>query len=477
MKITLIYPGIAGLGFNSLGKGDMNHNWINLGLAYIGAYVKRSGHIVDLIDLRGLSGWEEVQDELKTRASEVVGVYFSTVNFDNAIRCCKIAKEQKMTVVSGGPHASIDPQGLIETGAVDYVITGEGEISFCELLNDLQAGRHPEKIIAGKVIENLDELPFPDRELYDLNRVLNPRRNFPFLDNGLIMLTSRGCPYNCRFCQPLGRRMFGAGARFRSVANVVEEFKFLVNKHKVKYLSFQDDTFTLRKDWVLELCARIKAEKLQVQWSAQSRVNTFDEELAQAMTSAGCVCLFFGFESGSQRMLDFLSKGINADDALKVARLCKKYGIVILADYMSGIPTETEEDLRATLEQIRLVRPELLSVTYFTPVPGCELYEYCKSNNLIKIKTFEDFERSPTSEKIYGVDYALVKRYRARMYRYVPKWFSEGFFARLAIKRWAYLIRRGMLKEFVTEFLGCSSPFPFGIRTALRKMLGRTKRQ
>lgn len=473
MRVTLIYPGIAGLGFESLGKGDMNHNWINLGLAYIGAYLKRNGYEVDLIDLRGMSGWEQVSSELKKRAGEITGVYFNTVNFENALRCCKLAKEQRSIVVAGGPHASIDPQGLLDTGAVDYVITGEGEISFCELLNELQKGKSPARIIPGKPVENLDDLPFPDRELYDLDKVLNPLRNFPFLDNGLILLTSRGCPYNCGFCQPLGRKMFGTRVRYRSVSNVIEEFRFLVKEYNVKYLSFQDDTFTVRKDWVLELCARIKEEKINIQWSAQSRVDTFDEELAQAMTGAGCVCLFFGFESGSQRMLNFLSKGINASDSLRAARLCKKYGIVILADYMSGIPTETEADLQATLEQIRLIRPELLSVTYFTPVPGCELYEYCKENNLIKIKSFEDYERSPSSEKIYGVDYARVKKYRGRMYRYVPKWFSEGFFARLAVKRWAYLIRLGMLKEFCSEFFEYSLAFRPGIRTALKKIFRR----
>lgn len=470
MKVTLIYPGIAGLGFNSLGKGNMDHNWINLGLAYIGAYLEERDYEVDLIDLRAAQNWGNVRSEIKSRHSEVVGVYFNTPNYNNALQCCKFAKDFKKIVVAGGPHASVDPKGLIETDFIDYVITGEGEISFYELLESLKDGRQIPNIISGKTVENLDALPFPDRELYPIDKVINPFRNFPFLDNGLIMLTSRGCSFNCSFCQPLGRTMFGQKVRYRSVTNVINEFKYIVEKYKVKYISFQDDTFTNRKEWVLELCDRLKDENLGIQWSAQSRVDTFDEELAEAMSSAGCVCLFFGFESGSQRILNFLKKGIRTDDSIKTGKLCKKYGIIILADYMVGIPTETEEDLKQTLLQIKTVRPELLSVTYFTPIPGCELYDYCQKNNLIKINKFEDYKRNPESEKIFGVDYKLVKRYRQRMYRYVPKWFEEGYFVKLAIKRWGYLISLGLLKEFIYEFFEYTIPFRFGIRTVYRKM-------
>ncbi|MBL7196665.1 MAG: cobalamin-dependent protein [Candidatus Omnitrophica bacterium] len=476
MKVTLIYPGIAGLGFNSLGKGSMDHNWINLGLAYIGAYLKEHNYEVDLIDLRASQSWEDVKSEIKSRHSDVVGVYFNTPNYNNALQCCKFAKEFKKIVVVGGPHACVDPNGLIETGFIDYVITGEGEISFYELLEGINNGKQKPNIIQGKAFENLDELPFPDRDLYKINKVINPLRNFPFLDNGLIMLTSRGCPYNCSFCQPLGRNMFGQRVRYRSVTNVVDEFKHIVEKYKVKYVSFQDDTFTNRKEWVLELCNSLKDENLDVQWSAQSRVDTFDEELAEAMSSAGCVCLFFGFESGSQRILNFLKKGIRADDSMQIGKLCKKYGIIILADYMAGIPRETEEDLNQTLLQIKAIKPELLSVTYFTPIPGCELYDYCQRNNLIKINKFEDYDRNPVSEKIFGVDYRTVKRYRQRMFHYVPKWFEEGYFARLAIKRWYYLVKLGLVKEFFCEFFEYTIPFHFGIRTAFRKMINLFKK-
>lgn len=475
MKITLIYPGIVKVGFNSLGKGGMDRNWINLGLAYIGAYLKKYSYDVDLVDLRELQDWDQVRAEMKYRLPDVFGVHFNTPNYNNALECCKMAKELKKIVVAGGPHASVAPDDLITTGYVDYVIIGEGEISFLELLENLRMNRQRERIIQGKPVENLDELPFPDRDLYSLKKILHPIGNFPFMDNGLILMTSRGCPFNCAFCQPLARKMFGRKVRYRSVENVIEELKYIISRYKVKYISFQDDTFTARKEWVLELCWRIREEKLAVQWSAQSRVDTFDEELAEAMSTAGCVCLFFGFESGSQRILNFLRKGITPEQSLETAKLCKKYGIIIFADYMLGVPTETEEDLRQTLTLIKEIKPELPSPTYFTPIPGCDLYDYCKENNLIKIETYEDFTRNPTSEKINGIDYALLEKYKRIMLGYTPKWYQEKHFTKLTLKRWLHLVKLGYFKFAFHEIFNSTFIYRLGIRAKIRRVVGALK--
>lgn len=476
MKITLIYPGIVGVGFNSLGKGGMDRNWINLGLTYIGACLKKNSYEVNLIDLREMQDWDQTEAEMKYHDPDVFGIYFNTPNYNNALECCKIAKKLKKIVVGGGPHATVAPDDLIATGYVDYVITGEGEISFLELLENLRMDRQTERVIQGKPVENLDELPFPDRDLYSIEKIVHPVGNFPFLDNGLIILTSRGCPFNCAFCQPLERKMFGRKVRRRSVENVIEELRYIVRKYKVKYVSFQDDIFTIRKKWVLELCRRIREEKLDIQWSAQSRVDTLDEELAMAMGDAGCVCLFFGFESGSQRILNFLRKGIKPRQSHKAAKLCKKYGIIILADYMIGIPTETEQDLKQTLALIKEIKPELSSPTYFTPIPGCDLYEYCKKNNLLKIKTYEDFTRNPDGAKIIGIDYALVEKYKRKMLSCTPKWYHERHFAKLALKRWLHLIKQRYVRFLFYELWHYTIP-RLGIRTRIKKIISTLRRK
>jgi len=455
MKVTLIYPGIATCGFNSLGTGGMDTTWMNLGLAYIGACLKQQSYDVDLIDLREMKDWDDVKNEMERRDPDVFGVHMNTVNYEYALKCCKIAKELDKIVIVGGPHVSIPRalNNLIKSRVADYIVTGEGEISFVEIIQKIERGakfKSP-KIINGKRVENLDSLPFPDRDLYNIKKIVHPFGAFPFIDNGIFVIGSRGCPFNCAFCQPQVRDIFGRTIRFRSVDNIIEEIRYIVDKYKVKYISFQDDTFTVRKKWVIDLCRAIKKEKLDIQWSAQSRSNTFDEDIAKVMSEAGCACVIFGFESGSQRVLDFLRKGITPEQSLRAAELCKKYGMIIFADYMLGIPTETKEELKQTYDMIRKFRPEFHSPSFFTPVPGCDLYDYCEKNNLIRISSYRDFARNPIGEKIKGVNYEFLDRLKDKMITFTPAWFEEEHYRRMVLKRWKILIKQGYMKEVIKE--------------------------
>lgn len=467
-KITLVYPGIVNVGFASFGKGGMDRNWMNLGILYLAASLKRESFEVEVIDLRSLSGWDAYADRIANNGSQAVGVYVNTPNYVAGLKACELAKGLGKTVIAGGPHATTAPESLTGSGFVDYVIKGEGERSLVELLNGLNSGIRPSaNIIEGLLTENLDDLPFPDRSLYDVRTAISPVNNFPFLDNGLVIMCSRGCPFHCAFCQPLARKMFGNRVRFRSPSNVLAELKELVKGYGVKYISFQDDTFTVRKKWVLELCGLILESNLKIQWSAQSRVDTLDEEMLAAMKKAGCVCLFFGFESGSQKILDFLNKGITPEQSVKAAKLCKKYGIVMLADIMMGIPTETGEDLDKTLGLVKEIRPELLSIAYFTPIIGSDLYEYCKKENIVLINSYEDYARNATeAKKVAGIDYALVNAYKAKAERFVTLWYQSLPFASYAFKRWFNLFLKGYWTEIIKEiFYFTALPYPFnGLR-------------
>lgn len=469
-KVLLVYPGIVSVGFKSFGRGGMDTNWISLGLAYIGAYLKQRGYAVEIIDLRAMNDWNDFEKNVQEKNPDIIGVYWNSPNFNNALQCCSLAKKLGKIVVAGGPHATVCPQELVATQVVDYVITGEGEISFCELIEALQSGQTPSPIIQGKPVPDLDAMPFPDRDLYDIARLTHPVGNFPYLDNGLIMLTSRGCPFNCAFCQPLSRKMFGTQLRYRSVTSVLKEISYIIKKYGVRYISFQDDTFTVRKDWVLELCGAIEAAQLRFQWSAQSRVDTFDSELAVSMRRAGCSCVFFGFESGSQRILDFLNKGITVEQSLQAAKLCHEHGLIIFADVMVGIPTETEKDLQATLALVKAIRPEIFSPTYFTPIPGCQLYEYCNEHGLMNVSSYEDFTRNPFGAKIKGINYCLVDQYVRKMCTYVPKWYQESYFRKVVLDRWRSMWHRGYRFEVLKEIKEYSLPKRPAIRPILKKI-------
>ena len=478
MKIDLIYTGLVNLGFNSIGKGGMNTNWINLGLGYLGAILRNEGYQVVLHDLRALDGWDDLAQRISSRKPEFVGVQINTPNLDQALVCCKIAKQQNCLVIAGGPHATLDSASLLDSGLIDYVVVGEGEIVLPRLIRAIERNNPPaERLQKGEIVQNLDDLPYPAWDLYPLDRILNRQGNFPFIENGLPVIASRGCHANCSFCQPLVRRMFGSKVRYRSPENVIGEIKTLINRFKLRYFSFQDDTFTANKAWVLELCKKLRGENLHIQWSAQSRVDTFDEEIAMAMKRAGCVCVFFGIESGSQRILNLYRKGITPEKSLKAAKVCKKAGLIIFADFIFGGPTETPEEMKQTVQLIREIGPELPSPTFFTPIPGCDLHEFCKKEHLILGGQASNFDRSPQGRKIKGIDYGFVRKCLLETLSGTPIWFQRRHFAHLVLKRWVNLLRHGdflpLLKEVVDKSLPEMGMAQQTLRKIYRRMVGR----
>lgn len=440
------------IGFNSLGGNCHDAISVNLGMAYISSYLKEhSHHKVDLLDLRDLTGWDHYGQEVNARNPDIVGIYCNTVNYENALLCAKIAKDQKKTVVTGGPQATLDPVALINTRLVDYVISGEGEIAFLKLVNAIEAGNQSDVSLYGEKIEDLDAIPFPDRDIYNMDRILNSAGIFPYPNRYIGIVTSRGCYYNCSFCQPLERMIFGHKVRVRSVDNIIEEVREVIRKYKANFIMFECDTLTTRKKWALDLCKRMR--DIGIIWGAQSRADTIDDELAHALHEAGCMVLFIGFESGSPRMLELLNKGIMPEDSIRAATICRRNKILIFANYMLGMPTETRDDLDMTLDMMRRIKPELHSAAYFSPIPGSDLYNFCKDKHLIQVDSFEGYVRNPINKKIKGVDYDLVAEYRERILWYRRPWWTESYFARYVISRWVFLLSKGYVRQYLVEFI------------------------
>ncbi|MBU4258231.1 MAG: B12-binding domain-containing radical SAM protein [Proteobacteria bacterium] len=453
MKITLVYPGISIIGFDSLGRGAHDTISVNLGMGYISSYLKENskGHTVDLIDLRDLETWEHFEIELKARDPDVVGIHFNTINFEYGLNCARKAKKLNRIVIAGGPHATLAPDDLIRTGLIDTVIVGEGEVSFLKVIEDIECGKATERIIYGEKIENLDDIPFPDRDLYNMNRILNSPGIFPYPNRYIGIVASRGCYYNCSFCQPLERKIFGKKVRTRSVGNVIEEVKFVKEKYKANFIMFECDTLTTKKEWAMELCRKMK--DMEIRWGAQSRVDTIDTELAEAMHDGGCMVIFFGFESGSERMLKLLRKGIKPEQSIKAGKICRESKMLIFANYMLGIPTETREDIELTFDMIKEIRPELHSPTYFSPIPGSDLYDFCKNMGIIKIDSYEGFIRNPINEKIKGIDYSLLDFYKKRILKYKINWYEEKHYFEYVFARWKHLLKKGYYKNIAKEFI------------------------
>ena len=184
---------------------------------------------------------------------------------------------------------------------------------------------------------------------------------------------------------------------------------------------------------------------------AQSRADTIDDELAEAMHDAGCMVLFIGFESGSQRILNLLRKGITPEQSIEAGRICRRNKILIFANYMLGAPTETVEDLKMTYSMIKKIQPELHSSTYFSPIPGSDLFDYCKAKDLIKAADYSEYHRNPTHGKIRGIDYRLIDQYREKMGNCRKSCWTELYYARYVIARLLFLLRKGHGKSFIRE--------------------------
>jgi len=407
MRVTVIYPGITECGFNSL-KGNEG-SWMNHGLAILSSALKNSGHQVNLIDLRRLTGWNHYRRIVKETAAEVVGITMMSVDFNPAIRAAQIIKEVKpeTRVVVGGPHPSLCPEELENHGCIDYIVKGEGEKTFVKLICDIVAGRNIPKVIQGHSLENLDESPWADRSLFN-----SPEEPFvPFLKPPFVtLIAGRGCKYNCNYCQPAERIMFGHKVRRRSVENVVDELKYLRNLYGFNSFMIHDDCLTEDREWVLEFCRLYKANGFTQPFVAQSRADIIcrNRDMVEALFDAGLRLFIIGFESGSDRVLKFLRKGCTRAQNLEAARICHEIGIKIWANYMLGLPTETKQEVLETLSMLQKIKPYHCSPAFYTPHPGSYLFEMGKKKGIHLITTHDSYRRNTYEPKIKGPDYDFL---------------------------------------------------------------------
>ncbi len=363
LKTILVHASISQCGFNSFGQGDEG-SWINHGLCSISAFAKSKGFDIDLIDLRRLKGWTGFKKKIIQKKPEVVGFSMMSVDYDYVMKCIDLIKQvnEKIIVIVGGPHPTLMTEEVAANSKIDYIILGEGEISFTNLLKKLGQGNKEKRIIQGLKPE-LDQLPFIDRDFYK-------GKEEPIVDSlprpFVTIIASRGCIYNCSFCQPAERIIFGPKVRRRSVDNVIKELRILRHRYKFRSLMIHDDCLTEDQDWVREFCQKYQENGFKQPFVCQSRADIIcrHQEMIKKMRQAGLVMFIIGFESGSQRVLNFLRKGTTVAQNYKSAEICRKYNIKIWANYMLGIPTETKQEAMATVEMIKKIKPDHYSPAF-----------------------------------------------------------------------------------------------------------------
>ncbi len=359
-----------------------------LGLLYIAALLDKNGFNLRIFDICP----DDNNDisALISYSPDIIGITILTDYSFRAKQITEIVKKKLPAafVIIGGVHVTALPcESLIDFSA-DVGVIGEGEYTMLELCNSLNHDSDWKNISGivfmdenGKItnttpreyIDNLDELPLPARYLLNFEEYLIPPgmiRGY-WSERATTVMTSRGCPFTCIWCG--SQCTFGRKVRYRSIVNVMLELESLIEKYSVDSVWFVDDTFTLKKDRVLEFCDQMQKRKIKLAWGCQAHVKTADLEMFQAMKKAGMVQLDFGVESGSDRVLNYLKKNSDIVSIKKAFALAKKAGIRTCATFMFGSPGEEKEDVLATFKLAREIKPDFTSSFFITPYPGTEL--------------------------------------------------------------------------------------------------------
>lgn len=328
--------------------------------------------------------WQEVKEYIAKYSPDVVGIAASTPKFKSALKVAELVKkfDPSIKVIVGGLHPTIKPVEVISSEFVDVAVVGEGEVTFLELIRAFEEKKNlnsvngiffkSEKgIVVNTTVraltENLDDLPFPHS-----NIIVDEQK---FLTKYTVLMCSRGCPYSCIFCN--SPTIWGKKVRYHSVSSVVGEMKKIWTGEKVRIQLF-DDTFTLNKEWVLALCKAIIADGFNPEWSCLTRIDKLDEEMLVWMKKAGCKYISIGVESGSQKVLNAIKKGITLEQIYFAEKLLKKYGVDWGAFFVIGFPFETKEDMLLTLKLMKELSCSQIILSVFTPYPGTIAFEETK---------------------------------------------------------------------------------------------------
>jgi anaerobic magnesium-protoporphyrin IX monomethyl ester cyclase len=361
-----------------------------LGILYLSAYLKRNGFAVEVFDST-FCDFADFESTVKRVKPRIVGLYANIITRDNVFRLAKIAKSNGVEfVLVGGPDASEWCDLYFQNG-IDIIGINEGETTLQELIPWLQQkgmqnleqvrgilfqknGR-PFRTPPRPAISDLDSLPWPDRDVLNMEEYFRAWKSHHG-ESSVSLITARGCPFHCAWCSS---EVFGHTHRQRSPKDVVDEMLMLKQRYNPDIMWISDDVLTINKKWTQEFVREVKARGAQHPYECLSRVDLVDYEILKGLRETGCFRIWYGAESGSQKVLDSMRKGTTVAQVRDAARMTQELGMQAGFFILLGYPEETTADIRMTIDFLKETRPDVVGTSVAFPIKGTEFYERVES--------------------------------------------------------------------------------------------------
>ena len=376
-----------------------------LNIALLASFVRERGdYDCVLVDFEAteISSVTDMAEIVLAQSPKYVCITTLTPRFPAVVRMAQEIKrlDPAVTAIVGGPHVTGSPQTALYDG-ISYGIIGEGEEALLELLDTLEAGGDPSSVenlifrdgAGTKVngtrpfVKNLDEMPFPAWDLMNLDDYVDPAY---FKGRHLAIFSGRGCPYDCTFCA--SRVTWRRKLRLRSVENVTDEIRHIVNVLGVRNLMFWDDTFAADKKRAIAICNRIIEEKLDISYTVQIRADAFSDELIEALRDSGCGFAAIGVESGNEQILERIGKRESKEQFRNAVSAMKRANLPIIASYIIGLPGDTHETIKETMEFALELDADQSKFMILAPYPGTRVYDIAVQRGLADPTSFEQME-------------------------------------------------------------------------------------
>ncbi|ETX03825.1 B12-binding domain-containing radical SAM protein [Candidatus Entotheonella palauensis] len=394
-----------------------------LGLLYVSAYLRRNGFSVDFFDTT-FAKREELVGKLQAE-SGVVGIYTNLMTRKPILDIIRIAKDNGWTVVLGGPESANYPDEYLRRGA-DVVVAGEGEVTLSELLPALaERGAHRLHGVAGTVfrdefgqivhnpereqIADIDSIPWPDREQIDLQRYIDVWREHHGMGS-VNLITARGCPYKCRWCS---HAVFGYTHRRRNYLDCANEVEHIKDTYKPDQVWYADDVFTIHRTWLLNYAAELKRRHIKLPFETISRADRMmREDILETLAEMGCYRIWIGSESGSQRILDAMERGVTVEQVEWATKAAQRHGIQVGMFLMWGYDGEEIEDIEATIEHVKRCNPDIFFTTVSYPIMNTTYYKTVADRVILPSDWADSTDR----------DYVIAGRHSRQYYKYADQW-------------------------------------------------------